>query len=229
MPDFDIQPPPEGTPVNRWRTTKRTGKVGLVAAGVGVQVAQYATGASTLALVTAGAAASATGIGLIVTGAALTLSSAVLSARSANKSRLHRNHLQEIYDRRNAYACRPVDENDRALQPLAHQTVAEGVLPYLIQQKSTKYHRKVVGAVPGVGLLETVRAVGKKAYKAATGTLGVKRHRAARWLALHLITCNCGLSQAIVAELYSFQEMLWIKDQEFKEVIKLLEDKMKST
>lgn len=216
--------------MNRWRTAKRTGKVGLTVAGVGVQVAQYATGASTLALVTAGAAASATGIGLIVTGAALTLSTSILSARSAYKSREHRNHLQAIQDRVNAYACMSIDANDRAsLRPIEHQVIADGVLPYLIEQKSTKYHRKVVGAVPGVGLLESVRAIGKKAYKAATGTLGVKRHRAARWLALHLITHNCGLAQAIVAELYSFEEMLWIKDQEFTEVIKLLEDKMKST
>lgn len=216
--------------MNRWRTAKIAGKAGLAAAGVGVQVAQYATGASTLALLTAGAAASATGIGLIVTGAALTLSTSVLSARSANKSRLHRNHLQDIQKRVNSYACGPIDANDQAsLRQTEHQVIADGVLPYLIQQKSTKYHRKVVGAVPGVGLLETVRAVGRKAYKAYTGELGVKRHRAARWLALHLITHNCGLAQAIVAELYSFEEMLWIKDQEFKEVIKLLEDKMKST
>jgi hypothetical protein len=226
---MDIQPPPDGTPVNRWRTAKRTGKVGLTVAGVGVQVAQYATGASTLALVTAGAAASATGIGLIVTGAALTLSTAVLSARSANKSRVHRNHLQAIQDRVNTYACNPIDNDKASLREMEHQVVATGVLPYLIEQKSTKYHRKVVGAVPGLGLVESVRAVGKKAYKAATGTLGVKRHRAARWLALHLISHNCGLSQAIVAELYSFEEMLWIKDQDFKEVVKLLEDKMKST
>jgi hypothetical protein len=226
---MEIQPPPEGTPVNRWRTTKRTGKVGLTIAGVGVQVAQQATGASTLALLTAGAAASATGIGLIVTGAALTLSTSILSARSAYKSREHRNHLQAIQDRVNAYACMTIDGKDASLRPIEHQTIADGVLPYLIEQKSTKYHRKVVGAVPGLGLLESVRAIGNKAYKAATGTLGVKRHRAARWLALHLITHNCGLAQAIVAELYSFEEMLWIKDQEFKEVVKLLEDKMKST
>jgi hypothetical protein len=44
-----------------------------------------------------------------------------------------------------------------------------------------------------------------------------------------LINCNCGLAQAIVAELYSFEEMVWIKDQKGSEVIKLLEDKMKST
>ena len=87
----------------------------------------------------------------------------------------------------------------------------------------------MVGAVPGVGLLETVRAIGKKAYKAATGTLGVNRKRAATWLARHLITHNCGLAQVIVAELYSFEEMLWIKDQEMDQVVQLLEKKLAST
>jgi hypothetical protein len=32
-----------------------------------------------------------------------------------------------------------------------------------------------------------------------------------------------------VAELYSFEEMLWMLDQEFDAVVKLLEDKIKST
>jgi hypothetical protein len=225
---MDIQPPPEGKPVNRWRTAKKVGKVGLGAAGVGVTVAQYATGVSTLALLTAGAAASATGIGLIVTGAALTLTTSTLSAVSAAKSRKHRNNLQAIYDRRNAYACGPVDLKGPK-DTVEHHCLAESVLPYIIQQKSTKFHRKVVGAVPGVGLLETARAIGKKAYKAATGTLGVNRKRAATWLARHLITHNCGLAQAIVAELYSFEEMLWIKDQEMDEVVQLLEKKLAST
>lgn len=213
--------------MNRWRTTKMVGKGGLSAAGVGVQVAQYATGTSTIALVTAGAAASATGIGLIVTGVALTLTTSVLSARSAHKSRLHRDHLEAIQKRVNAYACMPLDA--KLSNNTEHKVIADGVLPYIIEQKSKKYHRKVVGAIPGVGLLESVRAVGNKAYKAWSGDLGEKRGRAAKWLAWHLITHNCGLAQAIVAELYSFEEMLWIKDQDFKEVKNLIADKMKST
>jgi hypothetical protein len=225
---MEIQPPPQGKPVNRWTTAKRVGKVGLSAAGTGVTVAQYATGISTIAILTAGAAASATGIGLIVTGAALTLTTSTLSAVSAAKSRKHRNNLQAIYDRRNAYACGPV-ELKGPTDATEHHCLAEAVLPYIIQQKSTKFHRKVVGAVPGVGLLETARAIGKKAYKAATGTLGVNRKRAATWLARHLITHNCGLAQSIVAELYSFEEMLWIKDQEMDQVVQLLEKKLAST
>ncbi|HTV40460.1 MAG TPA: hypothetical protein VMF08_07795 [Candidatus Sulfotelmatobacter sp.] len=228
MPDIDIQPPPEGKPVNRWREAKRTGKVGLVLAGAGVQVAQYATGASTIALLTAAGAASATGIGLVVTGAALTLTSAVLSGRAAIKTGVHLDNLKKIQSRVNCYACMPIDA--KLPEKVEHRVIVEGVLPYIIQQKSTKYKRKWAGAVPVVGLLETVRAVGKKAYKKFwTHDLGQKRERAAKWLAWHLITHNCGLAQAIVAELYSFQEMLWIKDQDFRDVKKLIEDKIKST
>ncbi len=225
-----IEELPTGKPVNRWREYKTAGKIGMAASGVGVQVAQYATGTGTLALVTAGAAASATGIGLVVTGAVLTLATAGCSAVSAHKSRLHRNGLQAIYDRRNAYACGPVDIKDTAgTNHFEHKSITEDVLPYLIEQKNKKYHRKVVGAVPGLGLAETIRAVGKKAYKAASGNLGVERNRAARWIAKHLITHNCGIAQAIVAELFSFEEMLWIKDQEFDDIVKLVEGKLKST
>jgi hypothetical protein len=225
-----IEEPGAGVPINRWRTGKQVAKVGGVVGGMGIQAAQFATGTSTLALVTAGAAASATGIGLIVTGAALTLGMAATSAVAAHKSRLHRNHLQAIADRVRAYACGPVDPtNAEGLNRFEHECIANDVLPYIIEQKNKKFHRKVVGAVPGVGLLESARAIGKKAYKAATGTLGQERNRSARWLAKHLITHNCGLTQAIVAELYSFDEMLWLLEQDFPTVVRFLEDKLKST
>ncbi len=225
-----IEEPPSGKTVNRWREYKQAGKIGMAGAGAGIQVAQFATGTGTLALIAAGSAASATGIGLVVTGAVFTLATAGCSAVSAHKSRLHRNGLQAIYERRNAYGCGPVDINDSSgVNRFEHKSISEDVLPYLVEQKNKKYHRKVVGAVPGIGLAETLRAVGKKAYKAASGTLGVERSRSARWLAKHLITHNCGLAQAIVAELFSFEEMVWIKDQEFDDVVKLIEGKMKST
>lgn len=225
-----IEEPPSGKIVNRWRDYKRAGKIGMIGASAGIQVAQMATGTGTLALIAAGSAASATGIGLVVTGAVFTLVTAGCSAVSAHKSRLHRNGLQAIYERRKAYICRMVDPADtKGINHFEHKSISEDVLPYLVEQKNKKYHRKVVGAVPGIGLAETLRAVGKKAYKAASGTLGLERNRSARWLAKHLITHDCALAQAIVAELFSFEEMVWIKDQEFDEVVKLIEGKMKST
>jgi hypothetical protein len=89
-----------------------------------------------VALITAGAAASATGIGLVVTGAVFTMATAGLSAVSAHKSRIHRNALEAIYERRNADVCGPVDPADRAsVDRAAHKVIAEEVLPYLIEQK----------------------------------------------------------------------------------------------
>lgn len=224
-------------PVNRWRNTKVISKAGMQAGNAGLSVATQAMGVPNIALIAAGAAASATGIGLVVTGAALTLTTSVLSARSAHKSRLHRNALQQIQQRVNTYECRLVDIGDPGElgritivgDVIAHQAVADDVLPYAIQQKENKYHRKAVGAVPVVGLGETVRAVGKKLLKWHRGTLGVQRAAHAATLAEHLITHDCALAQAIVAELFSFDEMLWLLQQEYEEVHKLLAAKLQST
>lgn len=227
----------QAKPVNRWRTTKVTSKAGMGVASAGVSVASQALHVPNIALVAAGAAASATGIGLVVTGAALTLTAATLSAVSAHKSRLHRNALGEIKKRVNSFSCMPlIDDNPEILdrqmtvQDFAeHQKVANEVLGYAFDQKNSKYHRKVVGAVPVVGLVESLRAAGNKAYKLASGNLGKDRKQHARTLAGHLITHDCALAQAIVAELYGFEEMLWLKDQDYDQVVELLEGKLKST
>ena len=107
--------------------------------------------------------------------------------------------------------------------------IANHVLPYVIRKKEAKFCRKVVAAVPVVGTLETVRAVGKKGYKAIAGTLGTNRQHAAGWLATHLITCDCLLAQAIIAELYSVEEMEWLKLQPYEELREYLAQKIKST
>ena len=66
-------------------------------------------------------------------------------------------------------------------------------------------------------------------YKAVSGTLSVEPNRSARWLARHLITFNCSITQAIVVKLFSFEEKAQIKDQEFDDVVKPMEDKTKFT
>ena len=86
-----------------------------------------------------------------------------------------------------------------------------------------------MGAVPVLGLGETVRAVGKKLRKWHSGTLGVQREAHAATLAEHLISHDCALAQAIVAELFSFEEMLWLLRQDYDVVHKLLAGKLRST
>jgi hypothetical protein len=208
-------------------TAKKVVKAGATAAGVGISAAQHATNAPTIALLAAGAAASATGIGLVVAGAAATLTMSALSATSAYKSWQHCKALDNIHERRQCYACKPVlaGDPDRAEQ---HNKVADAVLPYLCLQKSEKTARKAVGAVPTLGAAETVYAIGRSLYKRAVGTRGVKRTEMASILAEHLITHDCGLAQAIVADLYSFEKMQWLLMQDHDEVARLLAQKMAS-
>ena len=148
---MDIRPAPTmGTEVSRWRTAKTAATGTMSASGVGVSIAQTATGQTTLALATGAAAASATGIGLVAAAGALALGTSVLAARSAHKSRVHRNNLAQIYERRDAYACGPIEPGGE-VNRFHHQVVANEILPYIVSKKGSKYHRKVVAAVPVAG------------------------------------------------------------------------------
>jgi hypothetical protein len=48
-------------------------------------------------------------------------------------------------------------------------------------------------------------------------------------LAVHLITHNCALAQGIVSELYSYEKMLWMLDQDTEMLTPLLMNKLAST
>jgi hypothetical protein len=237
-------PPPPAVAVNRWtnpRYIKRTAKIGTGVASAGITVAQNVTsGASTQALILGGlAAVSATGIGLIVTAAGLTIATSVLNATAAWKTKGHIEQLQEIYKYRDSSPfndedyCQQMQADGVAMKTHAsymqHDMIGHHVLPYIIHKKKAKYGRKILAAVPIVGTAETVRALGKKAYKAMSGTLGTNRNNAAGWLACHLITCDCLLVQAIVAELYSAEEMEWLKGQPYEDLTDYLAAKLKST
>lgn len=208
---------------------KSLAKKGLLATGPAVTAAQIATGSpGIIALAVGGAAASATGIGLVVTGAAATLTLSTLAAVSAHKTLKHCDALEKIDARRNAYDCRPITADKGGEDVVAHNRVGGLVLSYILAQKGEKAVRKVTGAVPGLGLLETAYATGRLAYKKITGTQGVLRTEMAGILAEHLITHNCGLAQAIVAELYNYDQMRWLLFQDYAVVTHCLAEKMKS-
>jgi hypothetical protein len=230
--------------INRWTDLKRAGKFGLNAASLGVTIAQSATGTglTTMAeglILGTTVAVSATGIGLIAAGLALTVASSALSATAAWKSAKHRDNLIDIYDKRDKRPfieerfCQVIPGPDGVLKShrdyVQHDMIANQVLPYIIRQKNTKFERKCLGGVPMIGTVESVRAFGRWAYKKYKGTQGATREHAAAWLAAHLITCDCLLVQAIVAELYSPGEMEWLKAQSFDRVIDYLAPKLKST
>src|SRR5580704_14205557 len=116
---------------NHWITAKKAGKGTMATGGAAVNVVQHFAGVSALALASGAAAASATGIGLVVTGAAITLATCGLSALSAYKSGQHVAVLERIAARKSSYDCAGLmfQANRRE-----HTQIAEDVLSYFILQ-----------------------------------------------------------------------------------------------
>jgi hypothetical protein len=238
--------PAPQTAINYWTYyAKKAAKYSLPAGSAAITAVGTATGAGGLLTVAealavgAGVALSATGVGLIAGGLALTVGTSLLSGVSAAKSYNHRDALIKLYERRDqdqfgdpkfCQSTNPDAEQRTPAMLMQHDIVANLVLPYIIHQKDTKGFRKSMGAIPVFGMLETVRGAGhymiKKYYHRTQGNM---RRNAAGWLADHLIGCNCLLVQSIVAELYSRNEMEWLKFQEYKTVTAHLERKLKSS
>jgi hypothetical protein len=222
--DLVIEPPPQsfGKVVSRHRTAKNvtTGAMGV--AGLGVQGAQLGTGVSVAGVVAGTAGTIGTGGALLlIGGGVLTVAGSGLAMRSAYRTNRHIDNLKMIHQQRKTYTC----ESKGSIE---HDYIGGVILPYIIRKKRSKLHRKVAQVAPGVSALEKIRAVGKNLYKRSRGTLGKNRTFAAEWLARHLITHDCGLAEAIVSELYSPEEMEWLKTQDNDVVAPLLAEKMKS-
>lgn len=215
---------------SRWPLVKKTVRIASGAAGAGIQVTQQVLGTTTIiALFTAGAAASATGIGLIVGGAAVTLGSIAASARSAVKTHRHLKVLRALLERHKSVPCDLIGADGSKAQRIEDEHLeVVSALSYLINKKQNKLGKKVTGSV-GAGLGVTVYGMGKALYKMVKGTRGVNRTAQAEVIARHLVTHNCALAQGIAAELYSPDEMLWMLDQDSATVAALLAEKMKST
>jgi hypothetical protein len=72
-------------------------------------------------------------------------------------------------------------------------------------------------------------ATGAAAASATKENRGEQRSQMANELAVHLITHNCALAQGIVSELYSYEKMLWMLDQDSDTLTPLLMNKLAST
>ena len=180
-----------------------------VAASIGSGSFQTATntGSITLgtSLVTGSAIAlSATGIGAIAVAGALAVGQAGAAGVSAYKTHQHIKNLQEIQVNFADYDC------DGCM--ITHHDILTNVLPYIINKKRTKRRRKAESTVPllGSGLVMAETGV-KSIYKRISGSRGRQRHIYAERLAAHMVSCTCELSQAIVAELWSHDEMLALR------------------
>ena len=99
------------------------------------------------------------------------------------------------------------------------------MLPYIISQKTEKAVKKGVGIVPGASLLTNTYRLGRFLFKKDRGK---KRGFYAYVLTRHLITHDCMLAGAIVAELFSDREMLTLRRFDSDESSPVIARKMKS-
>jgi hypothetical protein len=223
-------PPAEARPVSSGvkAGAKKVASKALDATGPGVGIGTTASGSGAIALATGAAAASATGIGLVVVGTLATVGASAKAVVAARSSKRHRDALEKLQERWREMPCMVPPESDGDEPDIAaHHRIAYYVLPYAIEQKNKKYHRKAVGAVPVLG---TAPMAIRQVYRAATKEhRGEQRSQMAYELAVHLVTHNCALAQGIVSELYSYEKMLWMLDQDSDVLTPLLMTKLAST
>jgi hypothetical protein len=224
--------------LNRRPKLKMAAKVGVSATSKSISGTQLATGVSgtvkTAAAVLTGAAVTVPGAGLAAGAVAGMVISGGFAARSYLLTVKHIKGLQDIYDKRERYKClgeindkgRPVstEQSDQA-----HDIIISQVLPYIIYQKVKKKRFKAASVLPITSPFATLYAVANKWGKAKRGELGKDRRFAAKWLASHLILCDCQVSREIVAELFNEKDLETMLYASFDEVWPLLEGKMKST
>lgn len=219
--DFELQPQNFGKVKSRHRKVKKGAKAAMGAAGVGVQGAQTGSGISLMGAVAGTAGVIGTGgTLLLVAGTAMTVVGSGLAARSSYRTNKHINNLKALYENRHTYFCDGCKAD--------HSHLAETILPYIIRKKRAKLYRKGAQIVPGASMLEKSRAIGKNLYKRARRTQGQQRTFSAEQLTAHMITCNCDLAEAIVSELFSPEEMAWLKLQDNDVAAPLIAEKMKS-
>ncbi len=210
---------------NRHTKLKKVGNVGTTVAKHAISVTTRVSDIKELGVIAAGAGAavSATGGGLVIAGGVLQVIGIGKNSVAAVKSHNHMKGLEDIQARASSLN---VSCNGEAMK---HQAIVASILPYLIEQKKTKRDRRVQKAIPCVGLLESIRAVGNWAWKKHKGELGKKRYEFAEILASHLTVSGCALAAEIVAELYDFESMVWLQSAcEPGLATELIASKMKS-
>jgi hypothetical protein len=209
-------------------TAKWVGSKALDGSGPVMNVGTNSAGIGGLAMATGAAAASATGVGLVVAGALLTGGATTKSIVAAVSSKHHRDNLRtiDLISRRvREFPCTVPDGADHDL--MGHLRIVHNVLPYAIEQKDKKFKKRALGAVPVLGTLPVAIYT---AYRSATKeNKGQRRTEMAYELAVHLITHNCGLAQIIVAELVGgVEKMMWMMTQDSDVVTALIAEKLKS-
>lgn len=211
---------------NRNTKLKQVGSVGTVVANQAITITTRVQSIHELGVIAsaAGAAVSATGVGLVVAGGVLQVIGIGKNSVAAVKSHHHMKGLEDIQSRASVLGCACTGD------AMFHQAVIASILPYLVKQKKTKRDRRIVKSTPGIALLESIRAVGNWAWKKQKGELGKTRTFFADVLGIHLTIARCPLVEEVVTELYDHESMVWIRDCcEPVVAAELLAAKMKST
>ncbi len=190
--------------------------------GAATNVTNITGGTAGFGALVGGATLSAGPIGLLIASAALTLATTGTKVVSAKKTHDHIKALEKIKLGAGDLTCNRVDNN--------HKFIVDKTLPYIIAKKKKKRLRKVGGAVPVIGAVETARAKVKAGLKWAKGTLGKNRLFHAEMLANHHTSARCQLTSAIIAELFGISnddavEASFVKTDQLAKVISI---KMKS-
>jgi len=135
-------------------------------------------------------------------------------------------HVEQLGEIRNnnAYPCHCVNNGD------VQMALCDDVLGYTIAQKEKKKNRRILGAIPVVGTLESLRS---KIHAATKSNRGGEREKYAKMLHMKAKS-GCPKAQATVAELLgnylkqeSWQAMFGLCD--WAEGWKVLKEKMAST
>lgn len=170
------------------------------------------------------------GLGLAVAGGVMTAVNIGTSARSAYKTMNHVEALIAIEadgthsDPRN---CRCMSSAAFNQMTEDHDTIRTKVLPYIINKKKHKVNKKLVNT-GGLSILTAAHRGVKALHKMRKHTKGVNRTHHADILARHTVTHDCSLARDIVAELFSEQDYLAIRQLGSKMAGEILANKMKS-
>ncbi|MFT5705959.1 MAG: hypothetical protein ACI9ES_000229 [Oceanospirillaceae bacterium] len=176
-------------------------------------VVSTALGVSVISAVTVGVGTG--GLALIVAGAVMTVGGVVQSAVSLSKTKNHIKNLNIIMNKhRMSKECNCHDlVSDYASLENKSQClfIVDNVLPYIIKQKEKKITHRIMHVSVIGSPLESIRGLGRFAWKKYKGTQGKGRKSMAMCLTNQHLTTHCNVTNDIITQLLSSEESLGMR------------------
>jgi hypothetical protein len=179
------------------------------------------------------------GLGLTGAGIAVQVPDSLFAVRSCYRTAKHLIGLQELQqDDMAPYVdiCVRATRGDGGIRyagptdndKLVHRLIKDHILPYIIYQKWKKLAKKGATVIT-LGLEIDLFSAVKAGLKWTMSKRGVKRYKAAHWLAYHFCTCECNLAGSIVRALTSDEEARRLLNEcDYEGIACCLAEKMKS-